>query len=79
MQYNTNHVHFYTMPKARRLLEKAGFFIQEVECFGWGTPLSFIDKHFRQFKWIEEIFELGRYICNVGIYLTGLTPMSCGL
>lgn len=54
----TDHVHFYTARMLERLLKEAGFQIEEIKFMGWGVPHTGVDKRLRQYKWIDDLFEI---------------------
>jgi len=54
----TDHVHFYTAKKLAELFKKANFKIEEVKFMGWGVPHTEIDMLLRQYKWIDDFFEV---------------------
>ena len=61
----TDHVHFYTRDVLLRLLTNVGFDVQETKYLGWGIPVQFLDAQLRQFKWIDDLFELiGKRLCE---------------
>lgn len=60
----TDHVHFYKVENIRALLEKSKFKILEVKHIGWGVPHTGIDAKLRQYKWIDDLFDVGRWICK---------------
>jgi len=60
-----DHVHFYTAKSLSELVQRAGFKIEEIKYMGWGLPHTVIDALLRQYKWIDDLFEIiGKRICK---------------
>jgi len=59
----TDHVHFYTAETIGRKMERAGFLVFEVKHMGWGPPDWRLDGKWRQYKWVDDLFEgVGRIL-----------------
>jgi SAM-dependent methyltransferase len=54
----TDHVHFYTAHSIGDKLEALGFRLQEVMHLGWGPPDWGWDQRLRQYKLLDDLFEL---------------------
>lgn len=54
----TDHVHFYTAPRLREKVERAGLKIVEIEHMGWGPPDWRLDGLWRKHKWVDDAFEM---------------------
>jgi len=60
----TDHVHFYTASRLKKLVEKAGFYVEQTRFIGWGVPHTAVDMLLRQHKWIDDLFDIGRWVCK---------------
>jgi 2-polyprenyl-3-methyl-5-hydroxy-6-metoxy-1,4-benzoquinol methylase len=60
----TDHVHFYIVKDIQVLLDKSNFVLEEVKHMGWGVPHTGIDARLRQYKWIDDLFDVGRWLCK---------------
>ena len=60
----TDHIHFYTVKDIQALLDKSNFVLEEVKHMGWGVPHTRIDVKLRQYKWIDDLFDIGRWLCK---------------
>jgi len=60
----TDHVHFYTADSIGHKCKRAGFSIKEIHHIGWGVPHWTLDAVLRNFKIIDDMFEIiGRKLC----------------
>lgn len=61
----TDHIHFYTVKDIKKLLNDSNFILEETKYMGWGVPHTVIDAKLRQYKWIDDLFEIiGRKLCK---------------
>lgn len=57
----TDHVHFYTATSICDKMRDVGLKVLEVKHMGWGPPDWHLDGKWRQYKWVDDLFEiLGR-------------------
>ena len=61
IQRTTDHLHVYTAESIRQKMQSSGFRVFEVKHMGWGPPDWQLDGKWRQYKWVDDLFEvLGR-------------------
>lgn len=54
----TDHVHFYTAETLTGRMRSAGLAIEQVHHMGWGPPDWRLDGKIRQYKLVDDVFEL---------------------
>lgn len=58
---DSDHVQFYTAASLSARCREAGLTVREVKRLGYGVPHWTLDGKLRQFKWVDDLFEmLGR-------------------
>lgn len=55
---STDHVHFYTGETIAAKTRDAGFDVSEVKHLGWGPPDFRLDGKLRQYKFLDDLFEV---------------------
>jgi hypothetical protein len=75
---STDHVHFYTAETLTAKMVDRGFRITEVKHLGWGPPDWDLDAKVRQFKVVDDVFELfGRILLpkqSSSLYISATKP-----
>ena len=54
----SDHVHFYTVETLAERCREAGLSVRAVERLGWGIPHWSLDARLRQFKVVDDLFEV---------------------
>jgi SAM-dependent methyltransferase len=54
----TDHVHFYTARTIGARMTRAGLTVNEIKHMGWGPPDWHLDGRIRQYKWVDDGFEV---------------------
>lgn len=54
----SDHVHFYTVESLAERCREAGLKLKEVKRLGWGVPHWSLDARLRQFKIVDDLFEI---------------------